>query len=261
MNKLKTISVFVFSILLLNSAISVSAAEAAGPMGFNVLTIEVKPGTQAVFEQFVVKYKEAADKIGTIPSFFASSPGVGDNTIYTFVTPFNSFADLSSQQQVLQKVYEPEEVAKLLSMFSDSVVASSSATYHPRSDLSKPAAVAIEAPEVVMAVSVVVHPGMAADFETWIAKLKSASENQNWLAYSRSFGAGPEYAFRIPGNWSDFDTPAGSPQARILAKFGAMEGAKINAQGAAAMASISQTLTRTRADLSHIMSTEEVAAN
>ena len=93
-------SLFKYSVLSLVSILAVmisftANAEEAPPTGYSVLSIEIKPGSQGQFEEFILKFKQAADHIGTVPTWYATSPGVGEDNVYSFASPFMSFGELA----------------------------------------------------------------------------------------------------------------------------------------------------------------------
>jgi hypothetical protein len=69
-----------------------------------VITQHVQLGQQKKFESLVSKLLDAFKKNGaTLPIF--SSAGVSDPGAYTFVIPFNSFADLDAQEKAYGKAF------------------------------------------------------------------------------------------------------------------------------------------------------------
>ncbi len=236
--------------LLLGLGLFASAEEAA-PMGFSVLNVEVKPGSQQQFEGFIAGYKKAVDKVGG-PVWFAESPGIGSTTSYSFARPFNSFADLADQTNPVVEAFGAEEAQKIYGMYAASVVSAETVTYHGRPDLSR--ANDGEGAEIVMSFGITLNPGMTEKFENWVKKFAAAAEDRNFNVYQRGIGDGPDYAVRVPMKWADLDNdPKPIPEV-LEAKYGKKEAAKLMADNAAAVASISQTLTRLRADMSNVPS-------
>jgi hypothetical protein len=253
---------FKYSVLGLVSILAVSIsfvtnAEEAPPTGFSIFSVEIKPGSQGQFEEFIVKFKQAADLVGTVPTWFASSPGVGQDNIYTFATPFKSFGELAEQRPILQEVYEAAEVTRLLALYQDAVVSTQTYLMHPRPDLSRSAPPRESPAEISLTVGITVNSGMVPEWEEYVKKLIEATDqtakDAYWNAYAPGFGATPRsFAVRILMNWVDLDIPNKPFPERLNEAFGKREGAKIFAAGEASVANIEYAIRRNRVDLSHI---------
>ena len=97
------------------------------------------------------------------------------------------------------------------------------------------------------------------DFEDYLKKLVEATDqaakDTYWNTFAPGFGATPrQYGVRIPMNWVDLDTPYKSIPERLKEAFGERKGAKIYADGQAAITTVETSIRRNRADLSHIAS-------
>jgi hypothetical protein len=235
----------------------IAIAQEGPPTGFSVFAAEVKPGSQGQFEEFIVKFKQAADHLGTIPTWYASSPGIGQDNIYTFATPFKSFGELAEQRAILQEVYEAEEVTRLVDLYQNAVVSTQTYVVHPRPDLSRRAPPRESPAEVVLTVSITVNPGMVPAYEDYVKKLLEATDqtakDAYWNLYAHGIGATPRtFTVRIPMNWVDMDTPNKPFIERLNEAFGKRQGAKIFAAGQATIANMEYAIRRNRPDLSHI---------
>jgi len=244
--------------LILTISLSVSALTLPGissaqePLGFSVLSVEIKPGTNQQFEAFIRKFKEGAENTNAANGWATSQTAVGNTSLYSFVSPFNSFEELSTPvTALLGQAFTPFEAAEMLESFSEVVISSTSGTYHAAANISKPAAEAIPNPEVISSIAVNINPGMQIQFEAWVEKVVEASDGPTWNAFSKSFGEGPDYVFRTPGNWALFDNGASSAQQRVLDEFGSREGQIIVDSGNAATQSRSNSLLTNRPDLSY----------
>ena len=253
---------FKYSVFSLISIVAVTVscivnAEEAPPTGFSIFSVEIKPASQGQFEEFIVKFKQAADHIGTVPTWFASSPGVGQDNTYTFATPFKSFGELAQQQAILQEVYDPAEVVRLLGLYQNAVVSTQTYLVHPRPDLSRSAPPREGPAEISLTLSITVNAGMVPAYEDYVKKLIEATDqtakDAYWNTYAPGIGAAPRtYGVRIPQNWVDLDTPNKPFSERLNEAFGERKGARILDDGQATIANIEYAIRRNRADLSHM---------
>jgi len=163
--------------LLMNSLIcllifvcSSAMAEETGPIGFSVLSVEVKQGAGLAFEQAAAKFKAANDKLNT-RSVFASSPGIGQNRMYTFASPFSSFAELGEQRNVLMEAFGEEEAQKTFAMLQASVESVDTFIAHLRPDMSIAGPDSDTPPEITLVVTLTARAGMTDDFEAYSARI------------------------------------------------------------------------------------------
>ncbi len=235
----------------------VASAAEAPPTGFSIFAVEIKPGSQGQFEEFILKFKQAADQLGNPPSWYASSPGVGQDNIYTFASPFNSFGELAEQRPILQEVYDEAEVMRLFGLYSNSVVRTETFLVHPRPDLSRPSPPMDNPAEITLTLGITIDPAKTEAYETYVKQLAEATDktakDAYWNTYIGGIGsAAGTYGVRIPMNWVDLDTPVKPFSERLNEAFGKRKGEKILAAGEAVGAKIEYAIRRNRADLSHI---------
>jgi hypothetical protein len=226
----------------------VASAEEAAPMGFNVMNVDVKPGSQQQFEGFIAAYKKAVDKVGG-RTWFAESPGIGSTTGYSFAFPFNSFAELADQTNPVLEAFGAEEAQKIYAMYAASAVSATTTTFHGRPDLSM--SNDGEGAEIVMTFGITLNPGMTEKFENWVKKFAAAADDRSFNVYQKGVGDGPDYVARVPMKWADLDTPAKPIPEVLEAKYGKKEAAKLMADNLAAVASIVESVTRMRPDMSN----------
>lgn len=232
------------------------AEENAGPRGFSVLSVIVKQGGGQTFEQAAAKFKAANEKLN-MPSIFASSPGIGDNRLYTFAQPFDSYAELAEQRNVLVEAFGEEEAAKTFALLGESVESLSSFIAIPRPDLGIAGPEMDTPPEIVLSITITVKQGRTADLETYMGKVieatRAVSPDLYWDTFSYGIG-GPAntYGIRINQNWADLDTEGKSIPMRLNEHFGKRNGERIQAEGQDAIEDISFVVRRIRADLGHM---------
>jgi hypothetical protein len=231
------------------------AAAQDAAQSVSVLQVEVRPGSQGAFEEFVRHYKAAADKVGTTPSWYASSPAIGPTTMYSFSRPFSSFRELADPGNPMAAVYSTEEIARLQEVFRASVVASRTMTYDVRPDLSRPRPSDAPEPEVAIATLIEVKPGKAVQFEIYAKKVREATSEVApqvyWTMFAPDIAAGTTYAVWAPTTWAALDNRPSPIEQRLLEAFGRRQGQEIHANGMDAIVGVTSQLRRVRPDLSH----------
>jgi len=236
-------------------------AEETGPQRVSVITIEVKPGTQGVFETFVKKFKAAADSVENAPNWFASSPGIGSNTTYTFAQPFVSYAELFQDRNILAEVYEPAEIEEIMAMARSSMLSSDSAVYVHRPDLSRSFPETDKPPVVTLFIGFQIHEGKSGQFENFLRRVVEATDkvapDLHWESYMGAIAADLDYGVRIP-MWdaADLDVQPMGVKERLVEAFGKREGERLFESGQAAIDHVQDGVSRMRPDLSHVNSAE-----
>ncbi len=234
----------------------VAIAEEAGPRGFSVLNVEVKQGGALAFEQAARRFKAASDKLNT-PTYFASSPGIGQDRMYTFANPFNSFTELSEQRNVLVEAFGEEEAQKVFAMLQESVESVESFIAIPRPDMSIYGPDRETPPEITLVITLTAKAGMIDEFEDYSDKIiestKAVAPDLYWNMYQFGLGgAARTYSVRINQDWADMDRPSKSIRERLVEHYGKRQGERIFAEGQASIESVSTAVRRIRADLSHM---------
>ena len=233
-----------------------SAGLAQNPPGrWHVLTVDVRPGMNGQFVEFMTAFKEAADEIDYPMYWLTSQSAVGGTNNYTFhrylPTGWNELE--VSPGGVLGQVHNDREVERLLGLYNASAAHASSAGYNDRPDLSR------EGPEptvvdAVTYIDVTVHQGMNQQFEEYVRQIITATDavapDIHWTMRSPSHGADNAYRVVIAyEDWADIDAPGTPVPQRLIDHFGAARGAKIWAEGQEAIERIDTSLRRTHPDL------------
>ncbi len=247
-------TLYFFAVVVFSLSAAVSFAEDAPPIGVTINLFQVAPGKGPAFEQVSMKFKAAADKIKS-PAYFGYSDGIGNNGLYAFASPFNSYQEFATQQNVLAEVYEGEELANIIQMFQDSVTSNDSYVIIPRPDLGIAPPEFESPPEILLLIAVTVKNGMGQQFTAYLEKLveatKATAPDLYYNAFQPGFGSGPIWRFGIPMNWVNLDTqPKPIPQ-RLTEHFGKRNGERIYQDGQDAIESIEFSVSRARVDLSH----------
>lgn len=250
MKVVQTIASVICTGLLL---ISASVFAQNQPMGFITTRVDVKPGANGQFENFIMQFKAAAEETNWPSAWNASQVAVGTTNQYLFISPFNSHQELATPvTAVLARAHSSDEVAEIVVGLRESVANMVTGTYYQRDDMSHPPASPVQNQEVVLSIQVNATPGRELAFEEWLHRVVDASaDNITWMAFNKGFGDGPDYVFRIPQTWADLDGPASSPQQRVLNAFGPIAGNAIVNMGANATASRTYQLHVPRPDLSY----------
>ncbi|MCZ6501289.1 MAG: hypothetical protein O6945_02100 [Gammaproteobacteria bacterium] len=245
---------YYFAVVIFSLSYAFVYSEDAPPRGLTVNLFQVAVGRAQEFEQVSMKFKAAADKIKS-PEYFGYSPGIGNNDLYAFVSPFNSYQEFATQQNVLAEVYEGEELAEIGQMFQDSVTSTDSYVIVPRPDLGIAGPEFETPPEILLLIAVTVKNGMGLQFEAYLEKLveatKATAPDLYYNAFQPGLGSGLIWRFGIAQNWVDLDTqPKPIPQ-RLTEHFGRRNGERIFQDGQDAIESVEFTVSRFRPDLSH----------
>jgi hypothetical protein len=252
-------TVFLGVLAVMLSASSGIQAQGA-PQMYSTITIEVKPGMNAQFEEFIGKLKAAAEQTNSTFRWLASQ-SVSGSPVYTFSRPYGSFAALGEAAPDLVKVYGAAESARLLGLLQASAANESTTIYVARPDLSRPppaaaAGAAAAAPVAVLFIDLAVRPGKEQSFEEYTKKLIAAvsakSPNQYWQMRQRTFGPGNTAGYRVVvtfQKWADLDTPPKPMQQTMVEQYGAAEAARLEAVSNDAVQGVTQRLNRVRADL------------
>jgi len=217
-----------------------------------VRTIVVKPGTNAKFEEFILKIKEAAEKTNAPYRWFASESFAGGPDTYNTVLIFNSWTMFEGQQDLLEAAYNKREVSRILKLLEDSVESSTSTVYTLNTALSRMAPAGQEELGVILA-NLTLNSGMNEQFVDFMGKLKVATEattpNAYWETWMPDFGgSGPLIVIPVK-NWSQLDTPDKPLAQRFAEHFGDQEGKQIMEQLPKIVASASFILHVNRPDL------------
>jgi len=226
------------------------------PQMYSVLTVEVKPGAEGQFEEFVSKFRDAAEETESPVRWNASSAVTSGNS-YVFTRPFGSFAALEGAGPELNEVYGEEEAGRLLGLLQASAASMSTTIYVERPDLSRPWPELEGTPAAVLYIDLNVRFGMEEQFEAYAGKVKEATDatapNAFWLMRQRVFGPGTNNgAYRVVvvfPQWTDLDTPAKPIPDRMREHFGAEESARLQTEIGDALQAVRENLYRVRADL------------
>jgi hypothetical protein len=238
-------------------------AQTAPPQKYNVITVEVKPGANAQFEEFVHKLRDAVEK-NKGPERWLASQSMSGNPVYTFTRPFASWAGEFGQaaSDPLVKAYGDQEAARLVGLLAASTANESTAIYVARPDLSRPrpapaAGSPAATPVAVEFLDLNVKLGKEQQFEGYVKKLieatNKAAPNAYWEMRQRQFGPGNAAAYRVVltfPTWADLDKPPEKPlQQRLTEQFGAAEGERLQALATDALQGENSRLNRVRPDL------------
>jgi hypothetical protein len=232
-------------------------AQDAQPQFLAVTAVKVNPGNQAAFEAFLARYKAAADKVGSELTWAVSTNAMGPPTSYTISTGWTSFGEAANPPNpaaLIDQAFGEGEGAAAIAGLQGVVKKTEGRAWRIREDLGRPVE-SEEQPVGIIVLFIDVNPGAQAAFEAYGKKIKEASEKLdegNWSSFVGMPGAPSEYLVTIPiFDWKALDTPQARPiPVRLAAAFGESEGAKIYADGIAAIADITTSMIRARPDLS-----------
>ncbi len=249
---IKNRSISLLSLALLCIASTSLAQDAPGR--WSVLTVEVKPGANAQFEEFIQAFREAAVETDSSLYWLVSQTEVGGSNNYAFHRPISSWAEVETPAgAILSEVYEDQEVERLLALYNSSAARIHTAAYLDRPDLSRAAP---PMPDVVAVnyLDIGIHQGMNQQFEEFVRHLVEASEatapSAYWEMRAPSFGARNAYRVVVAfSEWADADVVQKPIPQRLAEHYGEVRGAQILEEGNAAIESFRSSLRRTRGDL------------
>jgi hypothetical protein len=163
------------------------------PERYSTLTVEVKPGANAQYEEFILAFKAAAEKTNSPLHWLVSQTEVGGSNNYIFHRPIASWRELETPVgAILRQAYNEREVQRLLGLEAASATSVHTAAYIARPDLSRPGP-AIENVVAVNYIDIKVRYGMNQEFEDVARHVVEASAattpNVHWEMRGPSFGA------------------------------------------------------------------------
>ena len=225
------------------------------PAMATVLTVEVEPGANAAFEEFILAFRAGAERTGSSLHWLASQNEVGDGNTYTFTRQFGNWAEFENPANgFMVEAYDEAERARIVGLYNDSVESVSSSAYIARPDLSRGGGPVIPEPAAVIYLDIKVHQGMGPRFEAVVRKVveatATAAPDLYWITLATSFGVAGTYRFvTVVDEWEDLNTPPKPVPQRLIEHFGAAEGSRLAQEAASVIESINQKLRRVRRDL------------
>ncbi len=218
------------------------------------LTVSVKPGMEAQFEELVRAFAEASRQQG-LENYWLSSQSMSGEPIYRFNMAQDSWADFANPGPNFAEAFGNREADRLAGLAHDSIAWTRTAYFEQHSAMSRPPVGMDEAPEALIYFAFTLNPGGAPQFLEMSSKVKEASAallpDEYFVSALPGFGAPGARTILLIEHLSDLDTPTMPPQQRVLRHFGQTEGARINALAGEAIASFTPTLFRTRPDLNY----------
>lgn len=220
------------------------------------LTVKVRPGMNAQFEEVVRALRDASRKEGT-KNYWLVSQAMSGEPLYLFNSTAASFGDFAEPGPQLTRVFGEAEGKRLGALAAASIESTRSAFYRPQADLSHvPAPGAMSAPPVAVAVfDFSINAGMQPQYVEGARKSREASMAVVPKSYFQTalpaFGAAGPRTVVFYYSWAEVDSPAPGVQQRVMQHFGAQEGARINQSMGQAIGGFNATLFRTRPDINY----------
>jgi hypothetical protein len=257
LSQLRLTAVIGICAVLLSASCNIGAQPV--PTKYSALAIEVKPGMQRQFEEFIHKFRDAVEK-NRGPQRWLANAAVSGSPVYTFTREFGTWTEFGQDApEPLVAAYGEQEAGRLLGLLQSSVACESTTIYVARPDLSRPApanAASTATPVAVRYIDVNVKLGKEQQFESYMKKVIEATNatapNAFFQTRQRMFGPGNSSGYRVDvefQKWSDLDTPDKPPPQRLTEHFGAAEGERLEALGNDSITGFSRRLNRVRADL------------
>jgi hypothetical protein len=233
-----------------------------------VITVSVKPGAVADYENFIKKVVAGANKIGAAQRWMVSQVTLGGpGRTYSTVLPFSKWSEVDAWPQVRQilvKAYGEAEATRITRAGGEAIERSETAVYRLLPDLSTRPKV-FNPPAARMHLFVTeVEPAMVPQWESYLARLKTAQEKspQAPTAVRRVavLGAGNTYVTAVPFNkFADRDSwPTNMELLREA--YGEAEARSLNDTRLRSTRSVRQLVMTYRPELSRPMSGSAAAA-
>ena len=203
-------------LLFLMLVVSLTAMPAAAQFQ-QMIEVQVKPGHEIGYENYIKKIKEAADKIGSPMSWSTFYVAVGKaGSTYRISLLFDKWGDRDAWQgprQVLVEAFGEQEGSKVYSEGASHVASSSSRLWQVIDDgtANPQARGAVPAPFYEVTIRWV-KPEMVAEYRGLLRRFKSAYEaaegNPSVTRWVLRFGSGENRTFRRThpfDSWGDRD--------------------------------------------------------
>lgn len=251
------------AVLILSLIPVCGSAQTPSPQFIEVLTVTVKPGAAPDYEAYVKKIVSGADKISatgpaTVQAFQVTRGGSGGT--YMFVFPFNKAAELDSfvpVPQILARAYGDAEGMRVLRAGGATVDHAESTVYRLLENLStRPRRYDPSAASHVLLVRTEVEPARSADYERYLARLKSAQEQANdpFTTVRRVSFMGPSHVYLAASffdKYAELDTRT-SPLDILKKVYGDLEGRAVSDESLATVKKREVMVLRFRPDLSRL---------
>jgi hypothetical protein len=247
----RTITVCVLAVALL--AFGTTGAQEEGNL-VQAITVKVRPGTNAKFEEFVRAFRDASQQQG-LENYWLSAESASGQPAYTFNMTMSGWGDMANPGPQLIEAFGEEEAMRIEGLLESSVEEMHVAFYETQPDLSVLPTEAMDTPPVAVLYSLItLNPGMAPQYIEATRMTREASlavvPDSYYVVQAPGFGANGVRVIGIIQEWGDLDTNMG-PGQRVIAHYGEEEGAHISQMATESISNIETTLYRTRPDLSY----------
>lgn len=222
-----------------------------------LVTIKVKPGGNAAFEEYVTAVQRAAQQL-ECTDYWLTAQSVSGEPTYTVALPRASGWGAVGDPGVLPRLAEAfgeREAERLYGLASSSIESVYTAFYQGQPQLSNPRPEMAGAPDAVIMYELEIHPNMGMQYAEASALTREAAvaiaPNQHYLVMAPGLGASHVLVVGFVERWTDLDTPRPGPGQLVLQHFGPGTGAAINARAQETIANMTVNIHRTRPDLSY----------
>jgi hypothetical protein len=238
-----------------------TAAAADPPKSVNglaELTVHLKPGTNAMYEEYRKAMKAAAEKTKAPNQWRMGREMTGSSNVYVIDRSFDSWEQFAAPGPDLEAAFGKAEAKRLQGLVQSSVESASTATYTIRADLSRPFPANRPVPASVTHVYISPKPGAQAQFESLVKKLVTATaataKDQYWIMGAPGAGAEGRYlVIDLNMKWTDMDTPGKPIPQRLAEHFGATEGQLVWAELQGTVERMETVIGRPLPDLSRVI--------
>jgi len=249
----RILAIVLVSCLLVFSA----AASAQQPPGvLQLITLDIKPGGNAAFEEYIAGVRTAAQRLG-LDDYWLVAQSVSGAPTYTVALERGSWAAVGAPG-VLPRLAEAlgeREAERLTGLAASSIASVHTAFYQPQPQLSNPRPDMEGAPDAIITFVLAINPNMGAQYAETAALTREAAlavaPGQHYIVNAPGFGAPGVLVVGFVEHWTELDSPRMQPGQMVLQHYGPVNGAAINARVQETLASVTTTIHRTRPDLSY----------
>lgn len=205
------------SLLSLGLVASVLAQPSAPTQYLQLVEINVKAGAEAQFESYVLKVREAADKVGATQRWTFAQPVIGaSGPTYYVILGYEKWGERDGWSQIpqmLTQAFGEAEAQKIAKAGGDSIWGTESTVYNLDRERSWNLGIYQPAPYYSV-LRGKVKPGMVGEYLRVISRLKEAQEAaaRKVPGIRRTSAYGPSWEFYMATpmqKWSDMDAPGG----------------------------------------------------
>lgn len=231
-----------------------AVAQDQSPPLVEIVTVEINPGSEALFEEFIMGLRTAASQSGS-NNYWLVSQSVSGPPVYRFHLQHGTWATYGEPDPAVVDALGERETTRIYDLARQSVKSVSRAFYRPLENISVTRAEMERPPDAVTYNFMELNPGTAGIYVETAALTAEASgtlyPDAAYTINAPGIGADGFLVIGVVEHWSDMDTPLPNPGQRVIEHFGQERGAEIIARVGESIVGFTTVLARTRPDLNY----------